>query len=147
MVELMIVVGIIAIIAAIGMPAWMRARENAQKSDLINEIRTTSEAFVNYATDHNNSYPALVGGYSQIPAGMAPYMPQNSTWTTSPAGGGHWGWLNLDQPVWGYRDFIILNGSGLSPASIQDIDSLLDDGDVNNGTFRVDGQTITYAIQ
>jgi len=131
MVELMIVVGIIAVIAGIAVPAWMRAREDARAAAVINEIRTTSEAFQSYATDNNSNYPPTVNAFQVLPTGMANYMPQNSTWTTSPPNGGYWYWMNLSPGgVWGYRGFVALYNSGLQTASIQQMDSLLDDGNL-----------------
>jgi prepilin-type N-terminal cleavage/methylation domain-containing protein len=137
MVELMIVVGIIAVIVGIAVPAWMRARENAQKTQLINELRNTVEAFQTYASEQN-SLPATTS-FQQVPAGMANYMPKNSTWASQPGGGGYWCWLNLSQKVGGYNAFIGVYSSGLSPGAVQEIDSTIDDGNLSTGAFTTSG--------
>jgi prepilin-type N-terminal cleavage/methylation domain-containing protein len=141
MVELMIVVGIIAVIAGIAVPAWMRAREDARGSAVINEMRQLTEAFQSYATDNNNSYPASGSNFSVVPDGMAGYMPQNTTWAVSPPGGGYWYWINVAPVgVWGFNGFVGLYNSGLSTATVENMDALLDgESDLNNGAFRTDG--------
>lgn len=131
MVELMIVVGIIAVIAGIAVPMWMRARENAQRAKLINELRTTSEAFNVYVAEHNQLPPTAA--FQVVPDGMAQYMPKNSGWTDQPAGGGYMCWLNYGTNFRGYTAFIGVYGSGLSPASIQQMDEIVDDGDLSTG--------------
>jgi len=150
MVELMIAVAIIAVIAGIAIPAWERARQSAQKAGLINEIRNNSEAFQTYATDHLNSLPPTPSGFQVIPTGMATYMPQKSTWTTSPDGGGYWWWFNntAQYPsVAGYNGYVCLSNCGLSTDQLQEIDSLLDDGNLNTGSFQSSGGFISYGIQ
>jgi len=150
MVELMIAVAIVVVIAGIGIPAWERARESAQKTGLINEIRNNADAFQTYATDHFNALPPTPTGFQQIPAGMASYMPKNSTWTTSPDGGGYWWWFNntVQYPsIAGYNGYICLYNTGLSTEQLQEIDSLLDDGNLDTGSFQSSGGFIYYGIQ
>jgi len=144
------VCGIIVVIAGIAIPGWKRARESAQKSALINEIRNNADAFQNYATDHANSLPASVAAYQQIPNGMQPYMPQNSSWTGSPQGGGYWTWLNNTpgaETLPNYGGFIGLYQCGLPIDQIQDIDTLLDDGNLSTGAFQYTDGFISYGIQ
>jgi type II secretory pathway pseudopilin PulG len=136
-VELMIVAGIIVVIVGIAVPSWMRARENAQAAALVNEIRNNVDAFQTYVTEQNGLPPTAP--FQQIPAGMAPYMPQNSTWTTSPQGGGYWCWLNLTTPVNNFTAFVAVYGSGLSQTALQQIDSTIDDGNLSTGAFTTTG--------
>jgi prepilin-type N-terminal cleavage/methylation domain-containing protein len=137
MVELMIVVGVIAVIVGIAIPSWQRARESAQKSALINELRNNIDSFQTYATEQNSLPPTAM--FQQLPTGMAPYMPKNSTWTTSPQGGGYWCWLNTGAPVNGFSSFIAVYNSGLSQTAIQEIDNTIDDGNLNTGAFTTRG--------
>lgn len=137
LVELMIVVGIIAVIAGIALPSWMRARETAQRTALINELRTNVDAFQTYATEQNSLPPS--SQLQEIPVGMAPYMPQKSTWQGSPQGGGYWCWLNLSAPVNKFTSFVAVYNSGLSPAAIQAIDDNIDDGHLDTGAFTTAG--------
>ncbi len=150
MVELMIAVAIIAVIAGIAIPAWERARQSAQRTGLINELRNNADAFQNYATDHYNSLPPTATGFQVIPTGMSTYMPQNSTWTTSPDGGGYWWFFNNTSQfpsLAGYSGYICLYNCGLNTDQLQEIDSLLDDGNLNTGSFESSGGFIFYGIQ
>ena len=150
MVELMIAVAIIAVIAGIAIPAWERARQSAQQAGLINELRNNASAFETYATDHYNALPATAAGFQQIPPGMATYMPQNNTWTTSPDGGGYWWWFNntAQYPsLAGYNGYVCLYNTGLSTQQLQEIDSLLDDGNLNTGSFEASSGFVFYGIQ
>lgn len=154
MVELTIAAAIIVVIAGIAIPAWMRARESTQRTGLINELRNNVDAFQNYETDHNNSPPPMAEGdpQQQIPPGMEPYMPKNSTWTTSPLGGGYWVWVgNSFQLIPGYNGFICVTKCGLSQSQIQEIDSLMDDGNSDTGAFRTGSNAqnlfLAYGIQ
>jgi len=150
LVELMIVVAVIAVIVGIAVPAWMRARESAQKAGLINEIRNNSEAFQTYATDHLNNLPPTADGFQIVPTGMASYLPQKNTWTTSPDGGGYWWWFNNTSrfpSLAQFNGFIALSKTGLSAQQIQDIDSLLDDGNLDTGSFKGTSDFLFYGIQ
>ncbi len=133
MVELMIVVGVIAVIVGIAVPSWMRAHETAQRTALMNEFRNNVDAFTQYASEQNGLPPSA--SFEQIPAGMAPYMPQNSTWTSSPQGGGYWCWLNLSAPVNGFTNFIAVYNSGLSPSAIQEMENFFDAGSTTGEFF------------
>jgi prepilin-type N-terminal cleavage/methylation domain-containing protein len=136
LVELMIVVGIIAVIAGIAVPSWMRARENSQAAALMNEFRNNMDAFQTYLTEQDGLPPS--SQMQQVPTGMAPYMPQNSTWASSPQGGGYWCWLNLSAPVNGYNAFVAVYNSGLSQTAIQQIAQDIDGGSPN-GAFTTTG--------
>ena len=137
MVELMIVVGIIAVITGIAVPSWMRARETAQRTALINEFRNNVDAFQTYASEQNGLPPSST--FQVVPTGMQPYMPQKSTWTASPQGGGYWCWLNLSAPVNNFTSFVAVYNSGLSQDSLQQIDNTIDDGNLATGAFTTTG--------
>ena len=53
LVEIMIVVAIIALLAAIAVPGFMRARKRSQASRVINDLRLISAAVDQYAVDYN----------------------------------------------------------------------------------------------
>jgi type IV pilus assembly protein PilA len=65
LIELLIVVAIILIIAAIAIPNFMRARMAANEAAAAETIRTLTTASVVYATTYSNGYPptlATLGG-------------------------------------------------------------------------------------
>ena len=55
LVEIMIVVAIIGLLAAIAVPAYMKARSNARRSACINNLRLIESAKDNYAIDYGGS--------------------------------------------------------------------------------------------
>ena len=61
LVEIMIVVAIIALLAAIAVPGFMRARKRTQASRVINDLRLISAAIDQYALENNKLSGALVG--------------------------------------------------------------------------------------
>ena len=75
LIELLIVVAIILIIAAIAIPNLMRARMSANESSAAGSLRTINTAEVSYAT----SYPTI--GFANLAAlgGAQPCTPSSST--------------------------------------------------------------------
>ncbi|MFZ4777150.1 MAG: prepilin-type N-terminal cleavage/methylation domain-containing protein [Terrimicrobiaceae bacterium] len=70
LIELLVVIAIIAILAALGFPAWGRARNSADRVDAIAKMRQVGVAIQSYSADNNNMLPgplwSSVGpGYSQ----------------------------------------------------------------------------------
>src|SRR4029077_13498132 len=55
LVEIMIVVAIIALLAAIAVPGFLRARKRSQASRVINDLRLIDSAVDQYAIENNKS--------------------------------------------------------------------------------------------
>ena len=66
LIELLIVVAIIAILAAIAVPNFLEAQVRAKASRVRTDLRSVSTGLEAYAIDNNN-YPPNDGGYSVIP--------------------------------------------------------------------------------
>lgn len=77
LVEIMIVVAIIALLAAIAIPNLLRARHNANESAAIATLRTISTAEESYRAAQN---PNMYGTLAQLGAGALPYI--DATLTT-----------------------------------------------------------------
>lgn len=60
LVEIMIVVAIIGLLAAIAIPSFLNARKRSMASACKNNIRQISGAVDQYRLDHNNTSPASV---------------------------------------------------------------------------------------
>jgi prepilin-type N-terminal cleavage/methylation domain-containing protein len=61
LVEIMIVVAIIALLAAIAVPGFLRARKRSQASRIINDLRLIDSAVDQYAIENNKSSGQTVG--------------------------------------------------------------------------------------
>ena len=55
LVEIMIVVAIIALLAAIAVPNFLRARKRSQATRILNDLRMIDSAIDQYAIENNNS--------------------------------------------------------------------------------------------
>ena len=73
LIELLIVVAIILIIAAIAIPNLMRSRMAANESSAVGSIRTINTAFVTYASSFpDTGYAATLGALGGTTAACAP---------------------------------------------------------------------------
>lgn len=87
LIELMIVVAIIAILAAILIPNFLRARAQAQLSGCEGNLKNIATALEMYATDNGGAYPAnitdnlFVGIYTRV----IPTCPTGSVYTYNTA--------------------------------------------------------------
>jgi prepilin-type N-terminal cleavage/methylation domain-containing protein len=61
LVEIMIVVAIIALLAAIAVPGFLRARKRSQASRILNDLRMIDAAVDQYAIETNRSTGCTVG--------------------------------------------------------------------------------------
>jgi prepilin-type N-terminal cleavage/methylation domain-containing protein len=73
LVEIMIVVAIIALLAAIAVPGFLRARKRSQASRVVNDLRLIDSAVDQYAIENNKATGASVGT-----ADWGAYMKKNS---------------------------------------------------------------------
>jgi len=69
LIELLIVVAIILVIAAIAIPDFMRSRVAANQASAVGSLRTLNTAEFNYAATYNKGYSATLGYLGPPPAG------------------------------------------------------------------------------
>ncbi len=85
LVEIMIVVAIIGLLAAIAIPSFLNARTRSQTSACQNNLRQLSGAKDQYALDHNNTVPAL-GDMIPTYIKATPVCPAGGTYTVNALG-------------------------------------------------------------
>jgi prepilin-type N-terminal cleavage/methylation domain-containing protein len=147
LVEIMLVMATIALLAVVGIPSYQRARKRSQTGVLINELRTTADAFQIYASE-TRVLPPMGAGFSVIPSGMDTYLPTQSTWTSSPPGGGLWYWWNFaPSEVWGFTGLIGVYNPDFLPEQLDQIDSSMDDGNPNTGGIRTSSGWVFLGVK
>ena len=80
LVEIMIVVAIIGLLAAIAIPSFMRARQNTQVNTCINNLRLIDNGVDQWALEHN-----AVNGQATVQAEVEVYI--KNGWPVCPLGG------------------------------------------------------------
>jgi prepilin-type N-terminal cleavage/methylation domain-containing protein len=86
LVEIMIVVAIIALLAAIAVPGFLRARKRSQASRILNDLRLIDSALDQYAIEHNkksNDPVALADWTAYVKKGSPLYNTGNSIFGTT----------------------------------------------------------------
>jgi prepilin-type N-terminal cleavage/methylation domain-containing protein len=143
LVEIMIVVVIIGLLAAIAIPAFQRVQHAAQISRMVNDFRVFSQAFEGYCA-LKGTWPANAGP-GVVPAGMSKTSIKVSVWQATTAIGGRWNW---DQNISGFTAGVSVSNFTCTDADLQAIDAKLDDGDLSTGNFRkVSSSRVMYILE
>ena len=133
LVELLVVIAVVGILAAVAIPSFDNYREKAKISAAAEELKGLRAAFYAYLAD-NEDLPADVGG-GTIPAGMADYIPNGIFSNGTPLGGRYnWDGLPGHNPPG-----ISIESPSVSITVMQSLDSFLDDGSLGTGQFVVTG--------
>ncbi|MEI6107497.1 MAG: prepilin-type N-terminal cleavage/methylation domain-containing protein [Opitutae bacterium] len=133
LVEIMIVVVIIGLLAAMAIPAFQRIQRASQNTRVINDWRVFSQSFEIYNAT-NGTWPANVG------PGVIPSSPVSmagdfkaDVWQKTTAIGGTWNW---DCNISGIAAGVSISGFTCTDEQLIEIDNKLDDGDLTTGRFR-----------
>jgi len=139
LVEIMIVVVIISMLAAFGIPTMVRMQLNARTAAVANDFRVFSQVFQAYAHAHGTWPEETAAGV--IPPELADEL-NNSPWGRPTPLGGRYNWENSQLHQGGFRPraaITITLADGESPISLtqmQHIDDFMDDGNLETGNFR-----------
>lgn len=87
LVEILIVVAIIGLLAALALPSFLKSRINSQNSAFMNDLRII-DAAINQCIVETKKYPADVNE-KIIPPELAPYL-KSMDWTKPTPIGGYW---------------------------------------------------------
>ncbi|WP_324726153.1 type II secretion system protein [Actomonas aquatica] len=144
LVEIMIVVVIIGLLAAMAIPAFSRVRENSRHSTLANDIRIFAAAFETYALEHG-SFPADTN-IGVLPPAM---LSGNSTldadaFAAKTPIGGNYDW---DYNVFGVVAAVSVADATITTAELTRFDAKFDDGDLTTGQFRGNTGRYSYVLQ
>ena len=133
LVEIMLVVAIIGLLAAIAIPAFSKARNDALVSKFLNDVRISVDYAEMYAMA-NGTYPPDVGP-ATAPDGAADYQ-NGMDWTAPTPLGGQWDW---DHNSVGISAGVTVIGAEASLPHLQSVDAKIDDGDLLTGIYRRTG--------
>jgi prepilin-type N-terminal cleavage/methylation domain-containing protein len=130
LVEIMIVVAIIGLLAAIAIPNLLEAGIKSRSTRFAREIESAGHAFVQYSFDHGK-YPSDKNP-AQMPDGMADYL-HKFPWIEETVIGGQWDW---DYQQFGFTAGVSVKSPKWTDAQMAKIDKIMDDGNLATGQFR-----------
>jgi prepilin-type N-terminal cleavage/methylation domain-containing protein len=135
LVEIMVVVVIIGLLAALALPAFQRTQRATQNARVVNDFRVFAQAFEIYNST-NGFWPNNVG------SGVVPTLPvpmagdfKADTWQAVTTIGGRWNWDN-SLSSGGFAGISIANYT-CTDAQLTEIDAKIDDGDLATGNFKL----------
>lgn len=146
--EIMIVVLLLGILAAMVVPTLVHARGNTQVTATASDMKNMAAALERYRADHGD-YPAHVG-YRQIPNELYDYFPLKG-YTETPLGG-TWDYVNYvpAQSTISGQQFSVAVRARFDTQHFIEIDRLIDDGDLSTGAvqqFNAHGVSLVYIVK
>ena len=143
LVEIMIVVVIIGLLAALAIPAFQRVRHRSQNSTTVNGFRVFSQVFEAYAAA-NGAWPPNVGP-AAIPPGITSADFKIGVWQAPTPIGGLW---NCDYNVAGFTAGVSISNFTCDDAQLAEIDAMIDDGDLTTGLFqKTQPNRVSYILE
>jgi prepilin-type N-terminal cleavage/methylation domain-containing protein len=125
--ELMVVVVVIGLLAALAIAAFTRLKERSLASRMANDFRQYAAAFQRYALE-NGGWPAATTTAGAIPTNMGPYLP--ASFAQGSALGGGYTWSGPSARL----RLINVSNVTCDPIVLR-VDALLDDGNLSTGDF------------
>lgn len=140
LVEIMIVVVLIGMLAALAVPAFARVRDQSRVATFVSDLRTGAQAFETYAMEQGAWPPDGSGG---VPNVMSDYLSLDKFRGETPLGG-QWDW---DEAVFGYTAGLSADFPTADVATFQQVDAAIDDGDLTTGNFRERSNGYIYILE
>jgi prepilin-type N-terminal cleavage/methylation domain-containing protein len=129
--ELMMVIAIIGILAAIAIPNYIAYRRKAEIAGVASNLKNFELGFMAYAIDQGDFPDDTDIVLPDLPI-MANYI-DSSSWSKPTPLGGNYNWEGPDfYPYAG----ISITGTTASQKDLIFLDNLIDDGDLSQGNFR-----------
>jgi type IV pilus assembly protein PilA len=145
LVELMIVIAILGLLAAIAVPNYINYRKKAQAAQVAVNLKNFAKGFIAYAIDYDDFPPdchTTDGPYGLPNAEMEAYVSVDE-WAATTALGGRYNWEGPDH--YGYAG-ISVDGATADIKYLRHLDAMLDDGNLGSGNFQALGGRYTYII-
>ena len=143
LVEIMIVVVIIGLLAAMGIPAFKRITLKSQGTTCANNLRQFAHAFEQYATE-KGGWPENANA-KEVPTGMDGRLPEVA-WTTPTPGLHEYDWDTGVLEISAAISIRPLAGYNADPLFVE-IDKVLDDGNISTGRFRLVSDRFMYILE
>lgn len=134
LVEIMVVVVIIGLLAALAIPAFQRNQRASQNARAVNDFRVFSQAFEIYNTQ-NGAWPdsAAPGVVPTLPVSIAENL-RAANWQSRTSLGGQWLWENSLSSA-GDAGICLVDFT-CTDAQLAELDAKMDDGNLTTGRFR-----------
>jgi type II secretory pathway pseudopilin PulG len=139
-VEIMIVVVIIGLLAAMALPALDRVRKKTQNTTFVNDLRIAVAAYNLYCSEHGGWPP---DGYAAVGPEIGPYL-DISKYTGRTLIGGNWDW---DNDRFGFKAGLSLEYPSVGMDQMLAIDRMIDDGNGTTGIFRQRANGWIYIVE
>lgn len=133
LIELMIVVFIVGVLAAIAIPAFVKARSNARSTSFASDIRTLAYAADSYALETGLYAPQTSPGV--FPAGLEGYISKAMFESETPLGG-NW---HIEFDTSNFYSGVGVSNPAYTASDFAKVDAIIDDGDISTGQFRAVG--------
>ena len=134
LIEILVVVVILGVLAAIVIPQFVNASGDTEKIAFIADRRIFADAAKRYKLQTGERLEDSSSG--ELPAGFEPYI-QESRWTDPTPIGGVW---DTELDSFGVKSALGVHfwggGTARDDAYMQEIDAIFDNGDLNTGVFR-----------
>lgn len=138
--EIMIVVVIIGILAALAVPAFKRTKKASQVSRMAKDLHTFAEGFSRYELANGMYPPDITDG--NLPVELDGYIDKKK-WEENALAGEEWGFL---KGAGGTDAAIYFTGSNIEVPQMRILDSVIDDGDLASGRFTNNGGRFTFSL-
>jgi len=138
LVEILIVVVILGVMAAIVVPQYAGARREVEQGAFVNDIRVFTDAAALYQHE-NGAYPEDAGS-GVMPTGFDQYIPQHKWEGGTPIGGD---WDHESGADYGYISAVGVHfqtGDRRDDDFMLEVDARMDDGNLTSSSFqKIDG--------
>ncbi len=139
LVEIMIVVVIIGLLAAMAIPALNKVRAKSQATTIANDIRTFRDAIEAFVLE-NGVFPQMTGG--GYPAVFSGWISESKWQEGSSLSGGSWDYYS---PGGAYIPELVLDTPGQDNSAIFAlVDEILDNGNATTGQLTYQAEYLLY---